>query len=138
MKKSLLVGALLVAPLAHTAPNIELQKKNSFLAISAFECAVVSPNDIESERLFKLGYTTGKDFLHFVQTDTNLYQKTLKSQVPMLWNLMGGPTPDFILGLVYADRQHEIYKEFSPDNEIWKSKKQKIYQARNCALLSKP
>ena len=139
MRTSLLiVAAFLIASTARAEPNAETQKKNSFLALSAFECAVVSPNDKEAERLFMLGYKAGKEFLQFVQTDTDLYLKTMKSQIPLLWNLMAGPTPDFILGRVYADREHEIYKEFSPDNELWKLKKQNMYRTKNCALLGKP
>ena len=131
------MAALVSAPAAHAEVNIDEQKKNSFMTLSAFECAVVSPNDKEGERLFKLGLKAGRDFLKFVQTDRNLYLKTIKSQVPMLWNLTAGPTADFVLGQIYADRMNKIYEEFTPDDELWNLTKQKMYREKNCELLGK-
>jgi hypothetical protein len=137
MKATFLIAFVLIGTsTVHAESNIELQKKNAFLTLSAFECAVVSPNEKETERLFTLGLKVGRDFIQFAQANTDLYLKTIKPQVPMLWNWIAGPSPDFILGQIYADREHDVYKEFSLDNELWKIKKQNMYNAKNCVFLS--
>lgn len=136
MRIASIIGFMLLGSTAAQAGSeVDRQIKRSFLVPSAFECAVVSPNDKERERLFMLGLKAGRDFIRFVQDNTDLYRKNMSDHVPMLWNLIRGPTPDFILGRVYADREREIYKEFSSDDALWNIKKRNMYDAKNCALL---
>lgn len=117
--------------------SIDAQVKNAFLTLSTFECAVVSPDDKETERLFMLGLKAGRDFIEFARANPEIYRTSLSPKVPFLWNMTSGPTPDFILGQIYAGRVHEVYKEFSRDEELWKVKKQNMYHSKNCALLGK-
>lgn len=136
--RALLLICFILLPntIAYAESNVDKQIKNAFLTLSAFECAVVSPNDKEAERLFTIGLNVGRDFIQFVQSNPDLYLKTIRSQVPILWSLTSGPTQDFILGRIYAAMEDKIYKEFSPDEELWKIKKQNMYQTKNCALLN--
>lgn len=118
-------------------PSIENQKKNAFLVLSAFECAIVSSNEEEAIRLFNLGLNAGRDFIKFANEDIELYRKKLQSKVPLLWNMTIGPTPDFILGQIYANRAEHVYEDFSSDEELWKLKKENMFHDKNCALLGK-
>ncbi|WP_221192006.1 hypothetical protein [Microbulbifer rhizosphaerae] len=107
------------------------------MTLSAFECAVVAPNDAEAERLFMLGLKVGRGFIAYVQTHQETYAKDFKPKVAILWNMTSGPSPDFILGQIYANRADDVYENFSSDEELWKMKKQNMYREKNCALLGK-
>ncbi len=125
--------------IVHAEPDVEMQIKNAFLTLSAFECAVVSPNDKETERLFTIGLKAGRDFVQFVRSNPDLSLKTIMPKVPILWSMTSGPTADFIIGRIYEERMNEvmdeIYKKYPLDEELRKMKKQDIYQTKNCALL---
>lgn len=135
--RSMLLFAMVLwsTSLGNAESTTEPYIKKSFLTLSAFECAVVAPNEKEAERLFALGLKAGREFIAFVQSSSEQDQKTIKSKVAMLW-YQGGPTPDFILGQIYADRQREIYKEFVMHDQLWKLKKDNMYRAKNCSLIA--
>lgn len=138
--RSFMALIILALPIICRAdPNKEIQIKNSFLTLSAFECSAVAPNDKEAERLFMLGLTAGREFIAYAQSHSDSYAKELHPHVAILWNLTNGPSPDFILGQLYADRVDNIYKEKDPlsDEALWKIKKENIYRDKNCALLGK-
>ena len=137
MRIPILVALLLSNATALADPKTDAQIKDSFLTLSAFECAVVSPNDKETERLFILGLNAGREFIAYAQSHKDSYLKDLRPKVAILWNMTSGPSPDFILGQIYANRADEIYKEYSPDEGLWKMKKQNMYHSKNCALLGK-
>jgi hypothetical protein len=133
----LFVAALFVTSTAQARADADEQLKNAFLTTSAFSCAIVSTDEMESDRLFMLGLNAGREFLHFNKTETALYP-TIASKVPMIWSLMPGPTSDFILGRIFEHIQREIHREYSSDKEVWRLKKQRMYQTQNCRLLGKP
>ena len=114
--------------------NLETYKKKADLTLSAFECTVLAPNDSEGERLFEIGLSAGRDFISFVNANPKHY-KALMSQVAMLWQGTSGPTPDFILGRMYAYMSNKVYDELGPDSNTWKVKKEIRYRAKNCSLI---
>ena len=133
---------LLYGTTAYADDILEIQKKNSFLTLSAFECSAVSPNKEEQLRLFNLGLQAGRDFIRFWEAHPDS-RESLGPKTPMLWKLVRGPTPDFILGQVYRGRVDEVYKEMPHDGEpqlrmeLWDSIQAKMYQEKNCAFLGK-
>ncbi len=135
----LLIFLLAIFPygLAYAGPSLDQQIKNSYLTLSAFECSAVSPDEKEAERLFLVGLNSGREFIAYANAHKKNYLKDLKPKVAILWNMTGGPSPDFILGQIYADRVEEVYKEFTTDKELWKLKKSNMYHEKNCALLGK-
>jgi hypothetical protein len=121
------------ATAADTTADINVRK--SQLAISAFECSIVASNDSDRERLFLIGLAAGREFLEFSLKNPAVFEKSMKSKIAILWGLTGGPTIDFVLGQIYADRSHEIYKQFSSDKEVWEMTKSNSYRTKNCALI---
>jgi len=118
------IGSLLLASsVARAESAVELQIRNSFLALSAFECSAVAPNDKEHERLFLLGLKAGRDFISYVQANPKTYAEDFHPKVAVLWNMTSGPSPDFILGQIYADRVDEMYKDYDLDEKVWKVRK---------------
>ena len=81
-----------------------------------------------------MGLKSGRDFIETAKSKTDLYAK-VRSQIPMLWTMTGGPTTDFILGQVYAQLEADIYKKFDSDEKLWKAVKDNMYREKNCALL---
>ena len=128
----LLLSAWLGSAFAQTAG--EALTKQSFLSVSAFQCAVVATDAKEKDRLFTLGLKSGRDFIETAKNKPDLYAK-VRSQIPMLWTMTGGPTTDFILGQVYAQFEADIYKKFDSDEKLWKVIKDNMYREKNCALL---
>lgn len=137
MRTYVVVFCLSLTSICFADPATKNQIKNSFLTLSAFECSAIAPNDKEAERLFMLGLNAGRDFIAFAQTHSDRYAKDLHPHVAILWNMISGPSPDFILGQIYADRVNEVYKEHSSDKALWKIKTEKMYRDKNCALLGK-
>lgn len=112
----------------------EVLIKQSVLAVSAFQCAVVANDPKQHERLFTLGLKNGRDFIETSKKKPELYAK-VHSRVPILWNLTSGPTTDFILGRVYAALEAEIYKEWTSDEALWTVIEDNMFREKNCALL---
>src|SRR5687767_2464351 len=52
---------------AKSALDLKRQIHNSFLALSAFECAAVASEEQEGDRLFKLGLNAGREFIAFME-----------------------------------------------------------------------
>lgn len=123
------------AALADSA--VETQVRNSYLTLSAFECAVVAIDDKERERLFMLGLKAGREFIAYAQAHPETYVTDFKPKVAIVWNMTSGPSPDFILGQIFANRADDVYRNFSSDEELWKMKKGDMYLEMNCALLGK-
>ena len=128
---------LCLAACVHGQSSIDSEVRNSFLSLSAFECSVVAADPKETARLFTLGLNAGRQFLEFVQSNKDVYDKMLTPKIAILWNMTSGPSPDFILGQIYADRTQEMYKDFSSDAEVWNAKKANLYRTKNCALIGK-
>jgi hypothetical protein len=137
MRYAFTICLLLTSAVAHAESSVDLHIRNSYLTLSAFECAAVATNDKEHERLFLLGLKAGRDFISYVQANPTTYAKDFHPKVAVLWNMTSGPSPDFILGQIYVDRVDEMYKDFDLDEQLWKMRKDKKYRDKNCALLGK-
>ena len=140
MKRAMAVLALAgaVALPARAEQDPKYFEEKAFLTLGAFECSVMATDESEIERLFLLGYEVGKEFINFVRQDPDRYSQTIKTRVPLLWNLYGGPSPDFILGQIYADRVNSIYDDhWNSDQEVWRSTRERLYEERNCRLPGK-
>lgn len=81
---------------------------------SAFECSSLASKlkkPTEQERLFKFGYSQGKDFIAALQAG-KIKREDLSSNAPAgVLFLLEGPTPDFMLGRIYESAQENAFKE---------------------------
>ncbi len=139
MRFAITIILLTFSSVCRAESKAETQIKNSFLTLSAFECSAIAPNDKEIERLFVLGLNAGREFIAYANSHADTYGKELHPHVAVLWNLTSGPSPDFILGQIYADRVDDVYKQKDPlsDDAVWKIKKENMYREKNCALLGR-
>lgn len=119
---------------------------------SAFSCATfagLSGNNKEQERLFELGYKSGKTFVDGVKNKTITETEAKEAPVGVLWH-MGGPTTDFIIGRIFEAASDDAYDEvvktdgaglriLDPskwaDDELKVMKARNKYQASNCTLV---
>ena len=114
------------------------------LAWSAFECssvASVSGNDKERERLFSIGYDSGKRFVQALQAGKISKADGLNIAPSGFLMLAHGPTIDFILGRVFESAQDNALKDVFATNGNLNSEKLQTtiannrFHERNCALL---
>lgn len=139
------------------------QVQQAQLTISAFECAVVTTDSGQDDRLFNLAIKNGRDFIATIAARPILF---MDRKIPKVWRtdqtftegfLLGKMpavvTPDFILGKLYAAVSDEIsdkltatiknldpgYPRFdASDKKMEKiiiSINDKMFQEKNCALL---
>lgn len=150
-----LFGVLLsVTTTTGEARQAKATVSDGLLAWSAFECStyadIAGERPKEHERLFLLGYESGKRFLEAVLR-SEIPEKEVRSTVPM--GLLGnaqGPTVDFRLGRIYAVSTQEAYDKvvkhddvgldlpvakWRMDKELQKSIAANEYRKQNCALL---
>ena len=138
--RAIVLATLVLCPaaVAHAQSKFDAQVKNSFLALSAFECSIVSTDPKENERLFALGLSAGRQFLQFAQSVEDAHGKVLAQKIAVLWNLKPGPTPDFVLGRIYDGFTVEIYRDYATmDQKQFDMKRDALYRTKNCALLGK-
>ena len=149
MKILLLISLVLFSnSFAYAAPDVEMYEKKAYLTLSAFDCSLVAPDKKEAERFLTIGLNAGRDFIKFMRENNDLY---LKTKTTIIWDLARkGPTPDFILGHIWADRLNgsieyinqtftELqidYVKTIPTVEEWKLAKGTIYKEKNCNLIS--
>lgn len=119
---------------------------------SAFSCAAyaeISGNKQEQERLFKVGFDTGRTFVGGVKNKTITETEAKDAPIGVLM-LMSGPTTDFIIGRIFEAATENSYdkvvKEDSAglpiiDPSEWADDKLKViraknkYQSSNCTLI---
>ncbi len=95
----------------------------------------------EAERLFNLGYESGKKFLDALQSKL-VERKDLSEEVPIGFILLlAGPSSDFVLGRVFENAQNEALKgvlrsgdQLNPD-DLQKMLAQSKFTKQNCQLL---
>jgi hypothetical protein len=104
----------------------------------------------EQERLFLLGYENGQRFLDGVLNKT-IDEDEIRNKVPIgVTGAMAGPTPEFVLGRIYAAALTEAFdrivkrdssgkflpvEEWELDQEVKKIRAETQFQTRNCDLL---
>lgn len=113
---------------------------------SAFECSSLagkSGDTKEQERLFLYGYKQGQAFIAGV-IDKKAKREDLSKGTPwMMLLLLEGPTPDFMLGRIFAAAQDSafegVYKTGAVhhDEATQKSNAKDKYWKQNCQHLGK-
>jgi hypothetical protein len=135
MKFAYLIAPVLVAPpfgIASAQVDNDAVRVTQ-LSLSAFECGALAPNQADAERLFLLGYDTGKAFIERVTTSP--LNEATRNKIAVLWLSTNGPTADFILGVVYARMTDEALKDMSLQG--WDLQKSIRYAEKNCALIGR-
>jgi hypothetical protein len=139
----LLLMSLLAQPLAaQTSRDYAVMAR---AVIPSFECATLAStmdNAKEQERLFNYGYKAGLAFLAALRAG-KVNRTDLDNEVPFsILLLIGGPTPDFVLGRVYAAAEEEAWKALQKhrgyrdfDADLQKTVAQNEFSKRNCELL---
>ncbi len=84
-----------------------------------------------------LGFGAGREFIGYVNAYHDGYVNDFKPKVAVIWNLTSGPSVDFILGQICANRVNDVYEKFGSDWEQKKMMKQDMYRKKNYALLGK-
>jgi hypothetical protein len=114
---------------------------------SAFECSSLAGHlkEIkEKERLFNLGYKSGRGF--FTALEENRIEKAhISEEVPMVVTIFSeGPSVDFKVGRVYSAAQEEALRDVVKSGERLNSEETQQLLARakfnrqNCRLLGTP
>jgi hypothetical protein len=119
--------------------RVDEEIRLSKLAVSAFECSIVAPDQTESQRLFDIGFAAGQKFLDGLSNVKNEEEeeKRLKENIAILWIGKGvaGRTHDFVLGQVYSEIEAYIYKDFLDDKNSWTLKEDQMFAHKNCILI---
>ncbi len=148
--------ALVVSQLPIIQPNIAFsqEKLNRGRTIwSAFECSIfaeISGKPEEQVRLFKLGYETGKEFMHDLKNDKITQNEY--GEIPIgIRFVLAGPSEEFVLGRIYetvaGDASEAVTKrnnqgiwvadpsKWVTDAELKKSIAGSKYAKNNCELI---
>jgi hypothetical protein len=122
----------------------EVTARDATRMVTAFMCSIYaekSGDRTEQERLFTLGYETGKFFLNGALAGNISEAEEKKIPLAVLWSL-GGPTLEFQLGRIYADAAHRAHGKLNKINDelpggedIEKLNAANLFEQRNCALL---
>ena len=117
--------------------NVDEEIRLSKLAVSAFECSIVAPDQKELQRLFDIGFAAGQTFLDGLSNVKNEEEKRLKENIAVLWIGKGvaGRTHDFVLGQVYSEIEAYTYTDFLDDKKSWRLKEDQMFAHKNCALI---
>lgn len=118
-------------------------KLKASISISAFECwmfAVLSENEDDTERLFNIGYRSGKIFLSGLK-ENKLSQKDL-GEIPLKFLVHGrGPNDEFIMGRIFESTIAQTTDFFnekvnaSVDEKTRRDAAKIEYHDKNCALI---
>jgi len=137
---------------AQTAPTV-VNSDSGLLLLVAFQCsqyAALSGNAKEQERLFLLGYATGKRFVDAARNQ-KISPQDLKEKVPLsVLQLMEGPTTDFMVGRIFEYAATDAFDSIAKrdpsgvllsvekwmlDKEVLKIKAENKYRESNCSLI---
>jgi hypothetical protein len=109
---------------------------------SLFECTALASytkNNAEAERLFSLGYETGKTFIGALKAG-KIKSEDLRNYMP--WTMsekLSGPSADFALGRIYESIQehtiNEVWKDTVPGDDLRQIKALSTYEKQNCSFL---
>lgn len=114
----------------------------SRLAIAAWECHVAGEGaeyDADLDRLFQLGFKNGIRFLEAVRAG-EVSPEAMHESVPFWWQLVSGPSNDFILGRLYESIHNQILTDLSRENLTSTRAERKLslaatFERSNCELL---
>ena len=111
---------------------------------SAFECtswASVMKDEKQTELLFELGLSSGRQFIESVRAG-KVTREDISAEVPIgLVMLLQGPSTDFILGRIFESVQEYALKEVVKSKDGVNEKPvqaviaSNMFRAANCSLL---
>jgi hypothetical protein len=131
----------------------------SKLALTAFECSLLAPDERETNRLLEIGVTSGRSFVGGISSLTKMERNHLSGQLDPIWRQvwngtsqsvvakapneslgqnLWGPSTDFILGRILSDRSAFVNKTISTSstNQITNSPtKATLFRERQCSVL---
>jgi hypothetical protein len=123
----------------------------SFVPWSAFQCAAVTTDDKEAERLLKLGLDSGRRFVKMcIGEDGKGVSATahknkcaaVSSKISMFWSGLGFGSADFTLGQVFQLAKEHVSKDIYltvngsfPPKKVIEIRRTTKFQEMNCQLL---
>ncbi len=130
------------------SPELSAQNvRNGLVMWAAFSCSAVAANaqsSADQERLLLIGYRAGLAFIRDIQ-NRRINKHDLDRQVPMaVFFALGGPTPDFMLGRVYAAAEQAAWEDVDKassgnlDQDIRQFHSKNLFTQKNCALIGSP
>lgn len=139
MLAKLILVALVALPGASFAQSSMEFARMGQATWSAFRCstlAALGSNQNEQERLFKVGYDSGKRFFAAIESK-KIQPADMDSEVPLaIMTLMGDPSPDFVLGWIFEAAMDSAAKDvLNPNRFLQKTLAQSKFASQNCGLL---
>lgn len=147
MRIAPMLATLLCLNACHASASAQSSKELASLGQttwSAFECtswASVMKNEQQTERLFELGLSSGRQFIESVRSG-KIKKEDLNSEVPIgLIMLLQGPSTDFILGRIFENVQEYSLREVVKSKDGVNEKAVQIliasnkFRAANCSLV---
>jgi hypothetical protein len=134
-----LAAVLLASPaLAQTSEEYAHMATKTFSAWSCSVLADYGDKNGETERLFKLGYDTGKNVIEALWAGKVNKEDWSKHAPWVFGHKLGGPSTDFALGRLFEtildDKVEKLWKK-STDNEARKREAESMYRTQNCSFL---
>jgi len=142
---------LLIALLTTVPPAAEAQTSREFAEMGVamwvgFECsalAAIFNDEAENARLFSYAYAEGQAFIAAMQAQ-KIDQEHISTVVPSgALMLLGGPTPDFVLGRIFEAAQENALKDMFAANGSLTTKEYQVmlaksrYSHANCSILGR-
>lgn len=126
LKSTMLIGFMLMAVFSKSsyATSYSQYVAMGKATWSAFECSVLaekSKDPKEQERLFKSGYAQGRKFIEAIQQNKVKREDLSKDAPLMMFLLLQGPTPDFMLGRVFEGALDSALKDVYKTGEQFNS-----------------
>lgn len=120
----------------HATLDIASAKAKSALALSALECSYLAGSQADASRLFNVGVSAGREFLHFADSNASGYQ-SIASQIDPIWpQVAARPSADFKLGEINAATINRVRNYRGGSNERnWNDHRNALFNEKNCAFL---
>ncbi|MGO4388425.1 hypothetical protein AB4Y85_12895 [Microvirga sp. 2YAF29] len=140
--KPLYVLAFLALSSPAFAQTSDDYSKMGMKTYSLWSCAVLTSYTKEAQegnKLFGLGYETGKTFVEAVKAG-KAKQEDLRKYAPMVFgDKLNNPNTDFALGRMFEavldGTVKEVWQDASSDEELRKNKAADMYRKQNCSFL---
>jgi hypothetical protein len=140
MKAVYAIAAIAIASPALAEPTSEeyaMMARKTFSAWACFSLADYTSNVAEAERLFTLGYESGKAVVEAVKAG-KVKREDWSKHAPWIFGSMMGGATDFALGRMFetvmADTVKKLWKE-TTTQEDRQFKADTLYRNQNCSLL---
>lgn len=114
-----------------------LEGMTAYRAFSCSALAALAEDQKELVRLFNVGLAKGRAYVEAARAGK--LTKENNSKAPMAWNMVAGPTADFVLGQIYRMAADDATKDLTPlppDTSL-KSPALFEFENRNCRLIGR-